>query len=342
MKYIVFLSLMFFIFPHADLDSRIIIVDCEGGGDYLTIQEGIDAAFSGDTVLVASGVYYENVFIESKAIHLQSIAGPDSTIIDAQEWGTSLKLLNIEENRAIFDGFAVINAYYSGIFIYNSNVLICNNIIESNHLHEEESSLTIITYKNPDLVITIKNNIIRNNIGSGWASGIYLESESHCIISNNLFYNNIGACVVFSVSIEPAPLIINNTIDSNSGHGIGTLILEGIQLEIVNNIITNNTGGGIVAYEPLTNQYNSYIENSYNCVWNNKQGNFVPPVSPGPGDISEDPLFVDPENSDYHLQPDSPCIDAGDPRLRDPDLSRSDMGCYFYRHSPILWEQRER
>ncbi|GAG18748.1 unnamed protein product, partial [marine sediment metagenome] len=32
---------------------------------------------------------------------------------------------------------------------------------------------------------------------------------------------------------------------------------------------------------------------------------------PGEGNICEDPHFVDPANGDYHLQPDSPCIDAG-------------------------------
>ena len=32
---------------------------------------------------------------------------------------------------------------------------------------------------------------------------------------------------------------------------------------------------------------------------------------PSEGNMDEDPMFVDPENGDYHLQPGSPCIDAG-------------------------------
>jgi len=33
----------------------------------------------------------------------------------------------------------------------------------------------------------------------------------------------------------------------------------------------------------------------------------------GPGNISDDPRFAGPDASDYHLKPDSPCINAGDP-----------------------------
>jgi hypothetical protein len=40
---------------------------------------------------------------------------------------------------------------------------------------------------------------------------------------------------------------------------------------------------------------------SYSCI----QGGYS-----GPGNISEDPLFRDPANGDYRLQPLSPCIDT--------------------------------
>ncbi|SVE54485.1 uncharacterized protein METZ01_LOCUS507339, partial [marine metagenome] len=48
--------------------------------DYPTIQEGIDAGFDGDTILVADGTYYENLFI-NKSITLAShfIMDGDST-----------------------------------------------------------------------------------------------------------------------------------------------------------------------------------------------------------------------------------------------------------------------
>ncbi len=51
----------------------------------------------------------------------------------------------------------------------------------------------------------------------------------------------------------------------------------------------------------------------------------------GEGMIYEDPLFVDPEDGDYHLTPESPLIDAGDPDSPiDPDGTRTDIGAFFY------------
>ena len=55
---------------------------------------------------------------------------------------------------------------------------------------------------------------------------------------------------------------------------------------------------------------------------------------PGEGNISENPLFVDPGAHNYRLRSDSPCIDAGDPEAeRDPDGTPADMGVFPYAAS---------
>ena len=74
----------------------------------------------------------------------------------------------------------------------------------------------------------------------------------------------------------------------------------------------------------------------------------------GEGNISEDPGFVDPDNGDYHLRPDSPCIDKGtnesapstdwegDPRPLNGDLDGTavtNMGAdefHFEANLPII------
>jgi len=66
--------------------------------------------------------------------------------------------------------------------------------------------------------------------------------------------------------------------------------------------------------DQIDDRYNSTSLVTYACI----EGGW-----PGPNNISDDPLFVDPngpdgdpnawEDNDYHLSPNSPCIDAGDP-----------------------------
>jgi len=63
-------------------------------------------------------------------------------------------------------------------------------------------------------------------------------------------------------------------------------------------------------------------------VWDNRVDYMT--VQPGDGALSEDPRFVNDRGGDYHLEDDSPCIDAGDPAVpfEDPDGTRNDMGAY--------------
>ena len=89
--------------------------------------------------------------------------------------------------------------------------------------------------------------------------------------------------------------------------------------------------------ELKTGSFDLNFNYSYSCFWNN--GFTVPE---GDGNREGNPLFADTSTSDYHLLPDSLCIDTGDPNYipvpNEKDLDgnprvmdgRIDMGAYEY------------
>jgi len=72
--------------------------------------------------------------------------------------------------------------------------------------------------------------------------------------------------------------------------------------------------------------YENPIQPDYNCIWDYDKLTNDPPIRLG----SHNLINVDPELEErsFRLKNGSPCIDAGNPDLFDPDGSRSDIGVY--------------
>ena len=126
-------------------------------------------------------------------------------------------------------------------------------------------------------------------------------------------------------------------------------MIDGSQLVMNNNTVASNhqptvsslsRGAGIYAASggnPSANGYNNivYFNEAYSNhnVYGNV--NFTYSCAPsglsGTGNITSNPQLVSEPYHNYELQPNSPCIDTGDPNSPlDPDGTRADMGALYY------------
>ncbi len=122
--------------------------------DYPTIQDAINEAFDGETVLVADGSYTgdgnRDIDFLGKAITLRSENGPENCIIDCQgteqDRHTGFLFITGENEQSILDGLTIQNGtgrmvineglrYYAGggVFAYEANPTIKNCVFKDNH-----------------------------------------------------------------------------------------------------------------------------------------------------------------------------------------------------------------
>ena len=328
--------------------------------DYSTIQEAIDIANVGDTVLVFPFNYVKNINFNGKNIIVGSLfltTGDTTyisqTVIDGNQNGPVIEFSGGEDSTSCLIGFTITNGnadFGGGIYCINSsptiiknyiyqNVAIyrgggiylklsCANII-SNNIYNNTSDLEgggIYCYNNSSPII--KNTKIYSNTSNKYGGGIFCFNESYPIIRNTIINNNFALLNGGGIgcNLNSGPFIINTVIYNNSteNNGGGICCWDFSTPIIINSIISDNIGNyGIYVSS------NSSSTITYSCFWNNEGGNFYN-CSGGIGTIELNPQFVDPENSDFPLQSGSSCIDAGnpDPQYNDPDDSRNDMGAY--------------
>jgi hypothetical protein len=88
-----------------------IYVCWDGSGDYVLIQEGIDAAQDGDEVVVCDGTYTglgnKNLDFHGKAITVRSANGPQACIIDCQGDGRGFHFHSGETETSLVTGITI-------------------------------------------------------------------------------------------------------------------------------------------------------------------------------------------------------------------------------------------
>lgn len=274
--------------------------------DFSTIQSAINAATTGDTILVAAGVYTENLLFNGKAITLQSINGPLTTIINGNNVG---KTVNIGPQGQI-SGFKIINGqdyFGAGMAVNGAGTIIKGNIFESNV--QSSGGFGAAIGGNVASPI-IDGNIFRNNsCDSQFLSGVvsFVNSSSPQII-NNIFEANPCRAINMTLPVGTTPLVSNNTIVNNR---VGIRVdarVNTIAQVYQNNIIINNTIGLQVDFGSSPN-YPTWRNNL--VFGNNTNYSGILDRTGDNGNISANPLFVNTPNSNYELMINSPAINTG-------------------------------
>ena len=245
-----------------------------------SIQEALNLAQDGDTVLVHSGNYKEGNLIIDKSIAFLGEGWPE---LDGQK---KYEVLSIKADHVTVSGFKVqysgraslddpggIQIYDSkyvqisgnklydnffGIYLqYSKHCIIRDNIIEAFGTEEQSIGNGIHCWKSDSL------QIIHNQV-SGHRDGIYFEfvtgsviwrniSERniryglHFMFSNNDAYitnlfrqNGAGVAVMFTRNVK----MFNNTFEDNWGDAAhGMLLKEISDSYIINNRFVRNTSG---------------------------------------------------------------------------------------------------
>lgn len=193
-----------------------------------TIQAGIDAVAVNGTVIVAAGVYRENVDDKGKAVEVRSAGGPETTVIDGGGAPPTVSFQTGELRTSVLRGFTVRNgANEGGVWVKNAGPVITGNIISGN----TGAGVTLQVRFEPRPGPLVQGNIIRNNTGAGIAAG----SDGDPEILDNVIEHNGGGIDLFATG---EALVRNNIVRFNGGQGLS--IANHRDALIVGNVIAWN------------------------------------------------------------------------------------------------------
>ena len=194
-------------------------------------------------------------------------------------------------------------------------------------------------------------NDCNNNCGCGWSAG---GGAAFCTLNNSTLYKN--SAHIYAIyetdgggayqSTLNGCLVIGNFTTGDGGGGGGGGVYGGTvnNCTIVGNSSGYYAGGGGTQGTTVNNSI--VVNNNHQGVgYNYAGGNFAfscsSPLPSGPGNIGNDPLFVNSGGGDYHLQANSPCINSannayaatgadldGNPRIAG---GTADIGAYEFQ-----------
>jgi hypothetical protein len=312
--------------------------------DYPTIQEAVDVAAEGDTVLVAPGTYdrswnrilskpsgniaiVTNVHVETPIV-LASQAGAQATVILGSGRGPVLVVSNAR--GVIVDGFTIKGGAVDetimdgggGIYCELSDMEVRDCVIEENSA-PFGAGIACFTASGS----WIHDNIIRNNSDCEFGGGLVLLGGSNGTIESNLISGNVANIFGGAMLIgeQSSATVESNTIVKNQAtSGSGLFCRDGAEVNASLNIFALGTGVGAVYCDTLAQGRPCIMSLSCNDFWENA-GDETKGCVAGTGNRNTNPFFCSPETGDFTLCVFSPSLGTIDACGRRGTLP---IGCY--------------
>jgi hypothetical protein len=298
------------------LGTRTIVVALDGTGDYVSLQEAVDAAKKGDTVFVKTGHYPQDVTIHSKekikfvgaGMDQVTILGRDIVVgaLHVGKWpygATDIEISDMTIND--HGGHAV--GLFNGQGIVLRRVTI-NGMLFSQQVHDVRiedciiggSETTGAQFADSEAVLI--GNFIHDN-----DHGVSIAGKSTVRLERNVITRSLFEAVV--VSDRARAVLVSNTLVKNGG---GAAFLGQSQSDVTGNVVGLNRVGFVIAPSSwTTTSFNAFYNTDGDYLRAGNPNHQLAPELKARSDITGNPGFVDPGHDDFRLGPDTPLRKIG-------------------------------
>lgn len=244
--------------------AKEITVGDDSGADFRSIKEAVNSSSPGDTVIVKSGTYRENIIVNVTKLTIRSESGKPDMLVESPDENESV--FHITADNVTISGFNITGS--GKPFSYSRGITI-RSFAETANSQGEFSDGYAHTSVAEEIFKTMEYG------GYHPLCGIYIENANNCVITgNNIFNNNEGVYLDnASYNTISENLLFNNGISLSEGsvtnNLTGNIIEKGYILLgpwASNNLITENKilngtgisfaccgGGDIVSYNTIIN-----------------------------------------------------------------------------------------
>jgi nitrous oxidase accessory protein NosD len=287
----------------------------DGSGQFTLIQEAIDQASSGDTILIKAGTYAEDVTVHSKDHLTITGEGRDQVFITGEKRVGSLHIGKwpYGATNVTIQGLTVFQHGGLGVGIFNGSGVSLKQIhvkgmvfsqqVQGVHIEDcviEHSETTGLAFANS--TGTLVGNTIRHH-----DHGVALGGNSEVALRQNVISDNLFEAVL--MTDESSATVIQNTFVRNGG---GLAFHDKAEAVVRGNIIGHSKVGFLFAPQSQTTL-------AFNALYDN-QGDYLlhgtPPIPipqrAGKTDVSLAPGFVNPQGDDFRLRQDSLLLHIGE------------------------------